>query len=112
MSEYKLSYVSESPIHGKGLFARERIPRDTYLGEYLGPYAKKSGSHVLWVHEDDGSVVGRSGRNKLRYLNHSDKPNAEFDGFHLYAIRAIKADEEITIDYDFDEDDDGEWPDH
>jgi SET domain-containing protein len=38
-------------------------------------------------------------RNLLRWLNHSDDPNAELDGFDLYARRAIAVDEEITFDY-------------
>ncbi|MEA1888435.1 MAG: SET domain-containing protein [Pseudomonadota bacterium] len=88
----------DSGIHGKGLFAKEDIESNTYLGEYEGPVAKKNGSHVLWVYDDD-EVVGRSGRNKLRYLNHSKKSCAEFDGFELYSICRIKADEEITINY-------------
>ena len=98
MSVYKLTYVSDSGIHGKGLFARVRIEKGAYLGEYEGPVAKKNGSHVLWVYDEDG-VVGRSGRNKLRYLNHSNNSSAEFDGFELFASRRIEIDEEITINY-------------
>ncbi len=103
MSAYKLTCVMNSGIHGKGLFAKEDIENDTYLGEYKGPEAKKNGSHVLWVFDD--SVVGRSGRNKLRYLNHSRKCCAEFDGFELYSVRQIMAGEEITINYGEDWDD-------
>lgn len=100
----ELVYVEDSGIHGKGLFARTRIPRDTFIGTYEGPVAKKNGSHVLWVFDDDSDeVIGRCGQNWLRYLNHNKKPNAEFDGFDLYALRAIKPDEEITIDYDPDD---------
>ena len=93
---YKLTYVSESGIHGKGLFARMEIEYDSWLGSYEGPVASRNGSHVLWVYEDDG-LVGRSGRNKLRYLNHSTNPNAEFDGFELYALREIAIDEEGSM---------------
>ena len=98
MRVYKLTYVNDSGIHGKGLFARVEIEKGTYLGEYEGPVAKRNGSHVLWVYDDDG-VVGRSGRNKLRYLNHSIESCAEFDGFELFACRKIKIGEEITINY-------------
>jgi SET domain-containing protein len=104
MSAYKLTYVSVSRIHGRGLFARVVIEKGTYLGEYEGPVAKKNGSHVLWVYDDD-VVVGRSGRNKLRYLNHNPKSSAEFDGFELFASRKISASEEITINYGEDWDD-------
>ena len=98
MSVYRLTYVNDSGIHGKGLFARVQIEKGTYLGEYEGPVAKKNGSHVLWVYEED-SVVGRSGRNKLRYLNHSINSCAQFDGFELFASRRIEIGEEITINY-------------
>ncbi len=93
-----LVYVDRSPIHGKGLFARQPIARGTYIGRYLGPAAKRNGSHVLWIEDGDG-WVGRRGFNRLRYLNHDARPNAEFDGFDLYARRDIRVDEEITIDY-------------
>jgi uncharacterized protein len=104
MSVYKLTYVTDSGIHGRGLFARSDIEEGTYLGEYMGPAAKRNGSHVLWVYDESG-VVGRSGRNKLRYLNHSSNACAEFDGFDLYASRMIKRGEEITINYGEDWDD-------
>jgi SET domain-containing protein len=100
MPHRKLTYVAQSPIHGRGLFAKTEIDGATYLGTYEGPEAKRNGSHVLWVYEDDGEVIGRRGLNKMRYVNHSDEPNAEFDGFDLYATRKIGPDEEITIDYD------------
>ncbi|GMR05731.1 MAG: hypothetical protein BMS9Abin25_0306 [Gammaproteobacteria bacterium] len=101
---YKLTYVMDSGIHGKGLFAKEDIESNAYLGEYEGPEAKRNGSHVLWVFDED-RVVGRSGRNKLRYLNHSKECCAEFDGFELYSARHIEAGEEITINYGEDWDD-------
>lgn len=104
MSVYKLTYVNESPIHGKGLYAKVDIESGTYLGEYLGPEATRNGSHVLWVYDEDG-VTGRSGQNKLRYLNHSQDHSAEFEGFELYAIKDIHAGEEITINYGEDWDD-------
>lgn len=96
-----LVYVAPSSIHGKGLFARCTLERGQFVGTYLGPAAKRNGSHVLWVEEGD-DWVGRRGFNRLRYLNHSPRPNAEFDGFDLYAIRRIRPHEEITIDYHWD----------
>lgn len=97
----RLVYVAASPIHGRGLFARARLPRGAFVGTYLGPWAQRNGSHVLWVDEGDG-WIGRRGFNRLRYVNHSRRPNAEFDGFDLYALRAIPPGEEITIDYQWD----------
>ena len=95
-------YVKESGIHGMGLFAKEDIPKGDYLGTYDGPEKhddRDNGMHVLWVEDEDGSYVGRDGQNLLRYINHSAKPIAEFEGFDLYALRYIEKDTEITIDY-------------
>lgn len=95
----RMVYVAASPIHGRGLFAREPIGAGVYVGTYEGPAAKRNGKYVLWVYEHDGRVHGRRGLNLLRYLNHSNRPNAEFEGFDLYTLRTIRIDEEITFDY-------------
>ena len=94
-------YVDDSGIHGRGLFAARGIARDEYIGTFAGPRARRNGTHVLWVYEtdDEDSAIGRIGRNMLRFLNHAAGSNAVFEGFDLYATRAIRCDEEITIDY-------------
>ncbi len=96
-------YSAPSRIHGTGLFAARRIERGEYIGTYGGPSAKRDGTYVLWVYNEDGTVAeARSGRNLLRYLNHAKPGNAEFDGFDLYATKVIRKDREITFDYDGD----------
>jgi uncharacterized protein len=92
-------YRASSSIHGNGLFAKVDISKGDYIGTYEGPTAKRDGTYVLWVFEEGEAPVGRSGRNLLRYLNHQDEGNAEFDGFDLYALSDIEAHEEITFDY-------------
>lgn len=70
------------------------------IGAFTGTEVDTDGPHVLWLYdEDSGELVRRRGENLLRWLNHSDQPNAEFDGFDLYARQAINMDAEITIDY-------------
>ncbi|RMG34187.1 MAG: SET domain-containing protein [Gammaproteobacteria bacterium] len=100
-------YAAESSIHGTGLFAARAIAEGEYIGTYWGPQAKRNGTYVLWVYDEDDeeNAVGRSGRNLLRYLNHSRPGNTAFDGFDLYAARDIAPHEELTFDYlesDFD----------
>ncbi len=92
-------YVDDSPIHGKGLFARRRFRKGQYLGTYEGPETEENDTYVLWVEVEEGRWVGRDGKNLLRWLNHSNEPNAEFDGYDLYALRTIQPGEEITFDY-------------
>ncbi|GAB4348896.1 MAG: hypothetical protein Kow006_09970 [Gammaproteobacteria bacterium] len=103
-------YVADSGIHGKGLFAKRRIPEGSYLGTYDGPEVTDNGDHVLWAQDENDDWIGRDGQNMLRYLNHSKRPQAEFEGFDLYALRDIEPHEEITIDYGDDLPGDG-WPD-
>lgn len=93
-------YRAPSPIHGHGCFAKVSFATGELIGIYEGPEVSEDGTYVLWIYQPDGdALIGRDGRNLLRWLNHSDDPNAEFDGFALYARRAIAPDEEITFDY-------------
>ena len=101
-----LCFVADSPVHGRGLFARRNIPADTWIGHYDGPQTLENGMHVLWMEADTDSDettvdgwVGYDGNNELRFLNHAKHPNGEMDGLDLYACSDISAGEEITIDY-------------
>jgi len=101
-------YSAESDIHGTGLFAAVDIVEGTYIGTYHGPKATRNGMYVLWVYDEDDpeDIVGISGRNLLRYLNHSRPGNAFFEEADLFADRHIRQGEEITFDYG------DEWKDH
>lgn len=90
--------IRRSAIHGRGLFALERIARNTRIGTYEGPETQRNGAYVLWV-DDAGREFGIAGKNDLRFVNHSKAPNAIFRGEELYALRGIQSDEEITFDY-------------
>ncbi|NBB92101.1 MAG: SET domain-containing protein-lysine N-methyltransferase [Gammaproteobacteria bacterium] len=98
------AYVAESPIHGRGLFARRRIEADEYIGTYEGQATQRDDMHVLWLwNEESDRWEGIDGVNEMRFLNHASEPNADWWGDELYALRAIEADEEITFDYGWDE---------
>lgn len=98
--------VAPSPIHGRGLFARGAIAKDEYIGTYRGPSTQEDGMHVLWIwNEKRERWEGIDGQNEMRFLNHSDQPNADWWGTELYAIRAIAEGEEITFDYGWDSED-------
>lgn len=92
-------YAKRSPIHGRGCFAKKRIRKGELIGSYLGAVAQTDSRYVLWVHQGGDEWEGVLGQNELKYLNHSSKPNAEFDGVDLYAVRTIQPDEEITFHY-------------
>jgi len=88
--------IRPSPIHGHGLFARQRIPKDTNLGI----------SHVYHDWFQDGWIRTPLGG----FYNHSNTPNCELhekvldEGFrtdvqYLYTLTDIEPDEELTCTY-------------
>ncbi len=105
--------VKDSPIEGRGLFAKEpleaeerlvRIHPDRYvimtdqefrefkeIVESWDAMALGDGLHRVSIHlrEDEPA----------NYANHSCNPNAEVDNEGLVAKRAINSDEEVTCDY-------------
>lgn len=91
--------IAESAIHGTGCFATVPFAAGEWIGSFTGPTVRADGTHVLWVSEDGRNWVGRRGTSLLRFLNHSDSPNAAFEGFDLYAVGPIQPGDEITIDY-------------
>ncbi|MFA9421595.1 MAG: SET domain-containing protein [Gammaproteobacteria bacterium] len=92
----QLTYVSHSKIHGHGLFARKSIPRDYIIGRIQGKPCTRDGTYVLWLNEKEGFRVSCN----LKYINHSDTPNAcYYDDLTVVALREIDQDEEITHNY-------------
>ena len=91
-----LFYVDDSPIHGKGLFARKYIGAGEIIGILDCIPTSTDGEHVLWIDEDNGIHV----RCDLRYINHSSEPNAVYyDTLEVCALTDIAPGEEITHDY-------------
>lgn len=100
----KYVFVARSPIHGRGLFAAKPLTKGQQIGVYEGSQVSEDGTHVLWVQgETANSWTGFNGKNELRFMNHSDAPNAEMDGLNCFALCDIEPGEEITIDYGWDE---------
>jgi len=97
--------VKQSPLHGRGLFATQFIPQDTIIGWLKtepAPEHELDGPYVLWV---DGVTPVRVTCD-LRYINHSDQPNAcYYDDLSVMALRDIHAGEELLHDYMGDDED-------
>ncbi|NHZ69749.1 MAG: SET domain-containing protein-lysine N-methyltransferase [Thermotogales bacterium] len=90
-------YVDDSPIHGKGLFAKKFIPAGQLIDTVVGEPTTKDGDYVLWLDEKNGIHV----QCDLRYINHSDTPNAVyFETLEVCAMHDIQAGEEITHNYE------------
>jgi SET domain-containing protein len=106
--------VGRSPIHGKGLYAKRKIPRGTRVIEYTGeriPLARLlvevsagSATEVYTFQLNPSTMIdGSRGGNEARLINHSCDPNCEAYVFdervYVYALRDIVRGEELTFDY-------------
>lgn len=108
--------VRNSPIHGRGVYAKHRIVKGGRIVEYLGErvsHAEADRRYEL-KGEDDGHtflfiVDGRTvidagiGGNEARYINHGCDPNCETvtenRRIFIEAIRDIAPGEELCYDY-------------
>ena len=96
MMSDSIVFVDDSPIHGKGLFAKTFISSGSVIGVVRGQPTTTDGDHVLWIDENNGFHV----QCDMRYINHSDSPNAAYyDSLEVCAMRDIQAGEEITHNY-------------
>ncbi|GAA6133240.1 hypothetical protein NBRC116188_00290 [Oceaniserpentilla sp. 4NH20-0058] len=89
--------VKESTTHGKGLFAKKDISKNSIIGELQGAPSLSDDLHVLWMNDgkDKFKVT-----NELKYINHNKKPNvAYYDDYTVTALTNIKAGSELFHDY-------------
>ena len=108
MNKGKLNLAVKRTTTGLGLFTLEPIPQGQRIIQYTGPIVavkesiKRRGKYYFEL--DDKHVIDGSSRsNQARYINHSCSPNAKayISGkqIWIWSLRALKAGEEITIDY-------------
>ncbi|KAF8360077.1 set-16, partial [Pristionchus pacificus] len=125
-------YLARSKIQGLGLYAKRDIDMGAMIIEYKGEivrgevcemrekkyFAQNRGTYMFKASDEciiDATMKG----GPARYINHSCDPNCATHIMHLgmngedkkiiiTANRPIKADEELTYDYQFDIEDDSE----
>jgi len=94
-----MTEVKQSPLHGRGLFAATHIPAGTVLGDLVTVPAEDhelDGPYVLWLGDTEPVKVTCD----LRFINHSDTPNAVYyDDMTVVALRDIEPGEEVLHDY-------------
>ena len=93
---------------GRGLFAKEVIPKGVCVIEYTGRTLKgeeeySSRSRYLFEVTKKKTIDGWDKRNTARYINHSCKPNCEIEIYKkrvfVMSRRKIKPGEELGYDY-------------
>ena len=110
--------VRQSPIHGRGVFAKRRIPAGTRVIEYQGkrisndeaderhPANPDDPFHTFFFVLSSGKVIdGNDEGNDARWINHSCDANCESEegkgGKRVYIVskRDIARGEELNYDY-------------
>ncbi len=104
--------VAASAIDGQGAFAAEPIPARLKIGEIRGESISVQQARIRATRSERIMIVELSARraidfsksaDPMRYTNHSCKPNARLcirqGRVEFYALRAIAAGEELTVDY-------------
>lgn len=104
--------VKPSAIDGQGAFAAEAIPARRKIGEIRGESisireanARARGLARIMIVEvsDKRAIDASNSSDPLRYTNHSCRPNAVLrirqGRVEFYALRDIRAGDEITADY-------------
>jgi len=104
--------VAPSAIDGQGAFAAEAIPARLKIGEIRGESITVQQARIRATRQERIMIVELSARkaidfsrsaDPMRYTNHSCAPNARLcirqGRVEFYALKAIAAGEEITVDY-------------
>ena len=122
--ENKWVYVKDSGIHGRGVFAKRKIPKEKRIMEYVGERISKDestrrgteqmekaaaddsvGAVYIFDLNEEWDIDGNVPENIARYANHSCDENCEAfnieDRIFYYTSRVIKKGEEILIDYGY-----------
>ncbi len=118
-------YYQIKSVHkkGRGVFAKKEIPAGTILGDYVGllvkdekidALEKKYGACYAMDYCDNGlSILPVDIKaTGIHLINHSCAPNSDtyyyFGHTLFFTLRKILVGEEITIDYGFDPDNEGQ----
>jgi SET domain-containing protein len=116
--------VCQSGIHGRGLFAKKKIPAGTYIIEYVGEKIDKDEANergwaqmdqsrdtddaavYIFTLDDYWDIDGNVPENAARLINHSCDPNCEAfieeDKIWIASLRDIPKDAELFFNYGFD----------
>jgi SET domain-containing protein len=112
--DHPLIVFKPSTIHGMGGFARRDIRRGKRIVEYVGNKLSKAKAQqaldqqnvYIFTLDDTYDVDGSVAWNPARFLNHGCNPNCEVEivrgRIWIYALRDIKAGEELTYNYSYD----------
>ena len=100
--------IKESPIHGLGVFATERLTPNMKLAEYTGDrytlkeFKAKYGKNISYCYvarRANYILCAKEKRNIITFVNESITPNTYIKRKILYPLRVIEKGEELFLRY-------------
>ena len=104
--------IRPSKIHKLGLFAITDIKTGYQISSFVEGFDRRftaeeyatlpvQAQQFLWYHgyQSPNDGLWRLNMDNIRFINHSAQPNTYQDGDDDFAVRTIKAGDEITADY-------------
>ncbi len=105
--------VRASPVHGRGVYATERIRKGARIIEYTGQRVKwkdvpadsdETHTFLFGINDGEDVIDPAVGGNEARWINHSCDPNCEaieeVNGrVFIYALRDLQPGKELFYDY-------------
>jgi len=111
----KSVFVKNSTVHGKGIFTSVDIPKDRTIMPIIGEVIsgeecerredKENNVYIFW---NGDTYIDTAMTKKIKFINHNCNFNCDVierdeNSLLLIAYRDIKAGEELTIDYGYEE---------
>lgn len=104
--------LRHSPIHGRGIFTREKIPTGIILGEFTGTKILKTEFKIIygddirytyWTRQNFPNstvIVAKDPRNFITYINERAVPNVALVKKKLVSLTDIAEGSELFLLYD------------
>lgn len=99
-------YIDDSSVHGKGLFAQDKLQKGFTLGYLDGQVVdwslvKQYSPKMEWNALTQDTLLIRPFRTCYGFINHSRKPNAEirYNPMRVVVLKQINIGDEILLDY-------------
>ncbi|HED37932.1 MAG TPA: SET domain-containing protein [Ignavibacteria bacterium] len=111
----KFISVKKSSVHGKGIFTPVDIPRNKIIMPIIGEVIsgnecerREDEENNVYIFWNGDTYIDTAMTDKIKYINHNCDFNCDVierdkNSLSLIAYRNIKAGEELTIDYGYEE---------